>query len=717
MLVQKPQRHHQFESRHLAASVPQLDLLSLNPSHEISTTSLLSSFESPDYYYNPHLISSRTAATLSPTPSADFTPSKPRMSGSPNNPPIHIQSSTPARTQDQVSMNEGDYQYHQSWPAPGFVTPQLQHQRLAPAFLGHKRLSSDSSIATSGLNSPHSQSSAYPYIVDSDNYSVPSPHLEPYDTTSAFFPKASSTTQPTFSESFCTPAFEGYNPTYDDVNAYMGTQTATRQGMSGQNGNSMDHGGSSSGAGYRYRNGRTPSDARQQVPMFDRTLTDIYQDELYRPCIEDNTSYPSSQQQQYSSQANLLSPTTPSVLTSRLQQAQEIRSLSPPQDISREKSPFRTGSAAYSELYSGAVSTPDRSPASRLNTAKTATQMREQEKARADALAIAQHTPHDFDDAVAAAGSESPKTISPREALIDGPDIDEVGQVPLFPQQQDQVAAMSQQQNQQGNMASRRRQQQPANLLQSNNNTQPQYAFLRRQSTQRSSGGSGGGSVGANDNLDFPSTLTSMESTRSDTSERVIQLPQQSSTSPDIPDSSQRSTDLPSPLRRPENTAANSGSYTCHVQPCTARFSNATGLQKHKRDAHPGEPSAARTPVSATFPASPARYSHQPTTPTSVISPTSPNAPTTASSQLGPHKCTRLNPSTGKSCNTIFSRSYDLTRHEDTIHNNRKQKVRCALCTEDKTFSRNDALTRHMRVVHPEVEWRGGRRGGGASRG
>jgi hypothetical protein len=34
-------------------------------------------------------------------------------------------------------------------------------------------------------------------------------------------------------------------------------------------------------------------------------------------------------------------------------------------------------------------------------------------------------------------------------------------------------------------------------------------------------------------------------------------------------------------------------------------------------------------------------------------------------------------------------------------------KVRCHLCTEEKTFSRNDALTRHMRVVHPDVDWVG----------
>ena len=69
------------------------------------------------------------------------------------------------------------------------------------------------------------------------------------------------------------------------------------------------------------------------------------------------------------------------------------------------------------------------------------------------------------------------------------------------------------------------------------------------------------------------------------------------------------------------------------------------------------------------------------------------------------HRCEKNNPSTGKPCNTVFSRAYDLTRHEDTIHNSRKQKVRCQFCMEDKTFSRMDALTRHMRVVHPDIDY------------
>jgi hypothetical protein len=141
------------------------------------------------------------------------------------------------------------------------------------------------------------------------------------------------------------------------------------------------------------------------------------------------------------------------------------------------------------------------------------------------------------------------------------------------------------------------------------------------------------------------------------------------------------------PVQRPQNTSADSGTYTCTYHGCTQRFESPAKLQKHKREAHrqttPGGHMVGRDGSSR-------------------------------NSQAGPHKCDRINPSTGKPCGSIFSRPYDLTRHEDTIHNARKQKVRCHLCTEEKTFSRNDALTRHMRVVHPEVDWPGKqrRRGG-----
>lgn len=124
-------------------------------------------------------------------------------------------------------------------------------------------------------------------------------------------------------------------------------------------------------------------------------------------------------------------------------------------------------------------------------------------------------------------------------------------------------------------------------------------------------------------------------------------------------------------LSKPTIPKGSSGPYACNVGTCTQRFSSAAKLAKHKKDVHKAPSSHGMT--SGHIP-----RSHQP----------------------GPHKCTRVNPTTGKPCNTIFSRPYDLTRHEDTIHNTNREKARCELCNDDKTFSRADALTRHKKVKH-----------------
>ncbi|KFY97311.1 hypothetical protein V500_02152 [Pseudogymnoascus sp. VKM F-4518 (FW-2643)] len=59
-------------------------------------------------------------------------------------------------------------------------------------------------------------------------------------------------------------------------------------------------------------------------------------------------------------------------------------------------------------------------------------------------------------------------------------------------------------------------------------------------------------------------------------------------------------------------------------------------------------------------------------------------------------------PSDGGSCFAeLLYNSQAATRHEGIIHNVRKQKIDSQFSTEEKIFSRNDALTWHMRVVHP----------------
>ncbi|KAI5456138.1 hypothetical protein BGZ63DRAFT_435494 [Mariannaea sp. PMI_226] len=142
---------------------------------------------------------------------------------------------------------------------------------------------------------------------------------------------------------------------------------------------------------------------------------------------------------------------------------------------------------------------------------------------------------------------------------------------------------------------------------------------------------------------------------------------------------SSTSTDIPATIAR-SNTSTDGGTYTCTYHSCTLRFESLSLLKKHKREAHrqrenPGSPRIRGGTTSGLL-----------------------------HTQAGPHRCDRINPNTGSPCDTVFSRPYDLTRHEDTIHNPHKQKTRCDLCNGEKTFNRADALRRHYRVRHPDME-------------
>jgi hypothetical protein len=66
------------------------------------------------------------------------------------------------------------------------------------------------------------------------------------------------------------------------------------------------------------------------------------------------------------------------------------------------------------------------------------------------------------------------------------------------------------------------------------------------------------------------------------------------------------------------------------------------------------------------------------------------------------YRCAWDDPVTGESCVSQFNRCYDLTRHEESVHA-RTNEVRCHLCGEHQTFSRKDALARHMRRMHSNV--------------
>ena len=152
-------------------------------------------------------------------------------------------------------------------------------------------------------------------------------------------------------------------------------------------------------------------------------------------------------------------------------------------------------------------------------------------------------------------------------------------------------------------------------------------------------------------NPQFPAQLTSMESSNSEAP----------------PASSQDSTYNAAAPQRPADTRAGTGTYTCTYHACTQRFDSHANLQKHKRDVHRSQHQrdvSGGGTSSGTASASP-RNSESPERSDSTAGMTS-AALAARNSQQGPHKCARINPSTGKPCNTIFSRPYDLTRHEDT---------------------------------------------------
>jgi len=414
------------------------------------------------------------------------------------------------------------------------------------------------------------------------------------------------------------------------------------------------------------------------MPKLDRTMTDVYADELYNPSFQITSAAPTSSPLP----TVTLSPQNDAfsrALQAANSEHQKASSTQAPLMIpSRERSPFRQGSP---------LAPTGNSFASHSNFG-TARHQREQQKAQDDAQALQRQLERTSPE------QTTPKTISPKDVDLIYHESEEDSNTPLFPppQRLQQPTAYRQQptiqhehsepddsasQHSYGSMATTRRESSSAystsstaTQQQSNYNFAPpavpggirqipqQYPFVpqtRRQPSNLS-----------NATEDFAPTLTSMESSSSEYA----------------PESSE--------IKKPAVTSADTGTYTCTYHGCTLRFDTPAKLQRHKREGHRN---------SAT-----------------VIGGDEGGMTSAAqrNSQAGPHKCERINPSTGKPCNTIFSRPYDLTRHEDTIHNARKQKVHCHLCTEEKTFSRNDALTRHLRVVHPEHVDMSKRRRGGA---
>lgn len=383
------------------------------------------------------------------------------------------------------------------------------------------------------------------------------------------------------------------------------------------------------------------------IPKLNRTISDIYQDELYNTAV-----MPAPHGPQQPTGQNLLGPYR-NVFADRLQAANQghmsARSQSPGMALNnRGRSPFRQDSHLAAEFNDSTLQQPQ------LPTSMSMSQ---------GGLDMGQQ-------------SNEPKTISPKDALLDFNKSEDT-MPPLFSSNQPDFNV--------GDALGLRRESSSSFRTPQNYSTMEsfpgqyathvahqQYPFAQQQQQQ----GQQQPQHLLNQSPEFPAPLPSLEAGNGGMGAAADMTTPQGPSPVDI----QSIRDI----SRPDDTASDGGTYTCTYHGCTLRFETPSRLQKHKREAH------------------------RQTTPGGHL--VSRDATSLRNSQAGPHRCERINPSTGKPCNSVFSRPYDLTRHEDTIHNARKQKVRCHLCTEEKTFSRNDALTRHMRVVHPEVDWPGKQR-------
>lgn len=556
----------------------------------------------------------------------------------------------------------------------------------------HQRESSLSSLGSAGPASPYSHNTSHPQValptdpVAGDSYyDADSPYNNQHAT---IFPKTLTPSHTPQHDSFLDQSFPGYNLQafsnhHIDNNNFLAMMAIQKQQSSDTDDATNTADRTPSGSANDCIDRRNYS--RNAVPKLDRTISDVYQDELYSPSFTITSAAPARP----SETGRTALPQGTDVFSQRLQAANNQHlsaSANSPAAPSRDRaSPFRQGSPlAPPPTFS---STNARSHQVRLGSAS---QLREQQKAEADAQVIQQQlkrvTPHD----------SSPKTISPKDALLDYHETDEDASMPLFPShespqyrvqnikqetpQSDGEESSSQQSFR--SMATSRRESATSQATSQTFNFVPpsvpgrvqvpqQYSFVSQPPRQPSNM--------SDRTLEFPASLRSMESS--------------SSSQGQAPDGG---AEIQKQLQKPAGAQADAGTYTCTYHGCTLRFETPAKLQKHKREGH--RQSAPLTSQQVSPPRA---------TSTDSASSGMTSAALSRNSQAGPHKCDRINPSTGKPCNTIFSRPYDLTRHEDTIHNARKQKVRCHLCTEEKTFSRNDALTRHMRVVHPEVDFPG----------
>lgn len=563
---------------------------------------------------------------------------------------VHDLNSTPINFSTPMQSANSSGSWNFASVSNGQLTPTSAR---TPRNTHHHRESSLSSIGSAGPSSPYNSSTTNPQIILSDNdnsyydglaavdgyqsYSKPLTHHNPTDFLYGYND---------YSNNSNLAAFMALQRQQQDIESMPAPDHSHAKSVASANDSP-----STPESNIEYKSGeffsrswlasnspfsvpkleRGMSDIYSSVPKLDRTMSDAYNDELYSPNFA-FTSAPTSKPK-----ATTVSPSQNDVFTQRLQAANNqhlsATSRSPVQN-SRQLSPFRQGSplAPTHDSFGSA--------SMRLGSAQ---QLREQQKAENDALVLAQQIKRSSPRRQA-----EEKTISPKDALLDYHGNDDASEMPLFPPSATpQYRAPTQQPQQlktepsvdmddsgsQQSFRSMATSREDSGAYSSSSQTTPQqttfsfappsvpgvqipqqYPFVPQSRREQSD------VSGVSGTPDFPSTLTSMESSSSEYT----------------PDNK---------LQKPAGTLADAGTYTCTYHGCTLRFETPAKLQKHKREGH-----RQSAPLG--------RASGSPDGMTSAVN---------RNSQAGPHKCERINPSTGKPCNTVFSRPYDLTRHEDTI--------------------------------------------------
>lgn len=567
---------------------------------------------------------------------------------------------------------------------------------------GHHRNVSESTVNSTGPSSPFMQSSTYPYIANADQSPTTSYFSDNDQTFNnvGYAPSKLSHT-PAAHLAMQNMAIDQHNSTYNEdipdfahSSRHSVSSKAPDSPSTPQPRSSSDHDNEERPALFKMpTNGEEVSDSElferylymSSLPDYkanaprvelNRTESAAFADELFNPNNSDSLQPPPV----HTNNSTMLSPHR-NLIDERLRTANSIRSQSPVGDLSRDRSPFRQNSpfaAPTTQSFNG--------PGPFLATAADS---RRKQREEASAREWMSHQPK--------LRREATKTMSPKDALLDFVD-SEGSDMPLFgetlPSGYNFANSMAAPPTNVGGFRASSSDQSSVgsttfNFLQPQQPTMPTnpYAQAHYRPTD----------FNTESTPDFPAHLATMESSMSEG-----------------PGASSQGSMTAASVSRPQHTTADTGSYTCSADGCYQRFDSAVKLLKHGREAHPARQSLSSTGTATSSPEEDDRRSSSPAVaPGTLGSSMTAAALAERNSQQGPHKCTRINPSTGKPCNSIFSRPYDLTRHEDTIHNRQKQKVRCQYCREEKTFSRADALTRHMRVVHPEVDFHGkrGRKG------